>query len=185
MKPGTVRIIGGKWRGRKLTVANVAELRPTPDRVRETLFNWLQGVIVGARCLDLFAGTGVLGLEALSRGAKEVLFIDQSRLVTDTLKATINTLATLSAHVIQGVSPQILKDIKGPFEVVFLDPPYSANLLLPCCQALEALQLLSKVAYIYLESKEPVVEAALPAHWKLVKQKKAGHVFYQLAMRTY
>src|SRR5262245_38024853 len=129
MKPGQVRIIAGKWRGRRLAVPDVKDLRPTPDRVRETLFNWLAPVIAGSRCLDLFAGTGVLGFEALSRGAAYVEMVDQSEKVMATLKEELAQFGANNAQIYRANVPVQLKSPSEPFNIVFLDPPYNANLL--------------------------------------------------------
>ena len=184
MSHGQIRIIGGIYRGRKLKVANVGGVRPTPDRVRETLFNWLQSVIVGAHCLDLFAGSGALGFESLSRGAASVVMVDQSGIVVDLLRQELGVLGAANAHIYQARAPHQLKPAAHPFDIVFIDPPFTENLLLPSCTYLEEKGLLAREAYIYLEAKEWVTAAQLPPNWKLLKSKKAGQVAYHLAFRT-
>lgn len=179
-----IRIIGGKWRGRKLMVPEIPNLRPTPDRVRETLFNWLQPVIWNAYCLDLFAGSGVLGLEALSRGAKQVMFVDEAPQVVAHLNNTLKNLTAENAIVRHGKFPEVLKNIGKEFDIVFLDPPYQADLLIPSCFYLEENDLLSGEAYIYLEANHEISANELPKNWCLLKQKKAGLVFYHLAKRS-
>lgn len=183
MKPGTVRIIGGRWRGRKLPVACLPDLRPTPDRVRETLFNWLQAMIADASCLDLFAGSGALGLEALSRGALKVCFIEQSSIVVESLRKVIKSLDVHNATILQGQALEVLGCIKETFNVVFLDPPFKSDLLYSSCNYLEAHHLLASTAYIYLEAEQKLQIDLLPPNWTLLKQKKAGHVYYHLAKR--
>ncbi len=180
---GQVRIIGGVWRGRKLIVPAVPHLRPTPDRVRETLFNWLAPVISGAYCLDAFAGSGVLGFEALSRGAAHVVMVEQTNTVVTLLQQELAVLNASNAEVYCARVPHQLKCSPKPFDIVFLDPPYQDNILLPTCFYLEEQGLLAEGAYIYLEAKEPVQPADLPAHWQLLKSKKAGQVAYHLARR--
>lgn len=183
MQRGVVRIIGGKWRGRRLKVPDVKGLRPTPDRVRETLFNWLAPVIVGKHCLDLFAGSGVLGFEALSRGADYVEMLDQSAEVIALLKSELSSFGSGKGCIYQARIPQELRKAKQPFDIVFLDPPYHENLLLPCCCYLETENYLADHAYIYLEANEAIKDNVLPANWRLIKSQRAGNVFYHLAER--
>lgn len=183
MQQGLVRIIAGKWRGRKLKVPEVKDLRPTPDRVRETLFNWLAPHIVGARCLDLFAGSGALGFEALSRGASYVEMVDQSSQVIKLLQEELGAFGADNALIYAATVPQKLRAPKQPFDVVFLDPPYQQNLLLPCCQYLEEHEFLANSALIYLEAKEVIKDNDLPSNWRLIKNQKAGQVYYHLALR--
>jgi 16S rRNA (guanine966-N2)-methyltransferase len=180
---GQVRIIGGEWRGRKLKVPAVAHLRPTPDRVRETLFNWLAPMIGGAHCLDAFAGSGALGFEALSRGAAQVVMVDESMVVVKTLQEQAAILKTQQASIYCARIPTQLKKPETLFDIVFLDPPYQQDLLLPTCFHLEEHSFLAKEAYIYLEAKVNLVENELPANWSLIKSKKAGQVAYHLVLR--
>ena len=182
--PQQLRIIGGQWRSRRLKFPGVPGLRPTPDRVRETLFNWLAPVIEGARCLDLFAGSGALGMEALSRGAASVVFVEQNPLAVKTLRENLELLKTRDAEV-------LTMDARGwlnqpnpkPFEIVFLDPPFSQDLLAPICQVLENNSWLKSSALIYLES-ETSLAARVPANWEILRDKTAGQVRYRLAQRT-
>lgn len=181
---GQVRIIGGQWRGRKLLVPLQPDLRPTPDRVRETLFNWLSPVIAGAYCLDPFAGSGALGFEALSRGAAHVVMIDQSPSVVKVLEEQAKIFKTNNAEIYRGNMPLQLKEPNQPFDVVFLDPPFKESLLLPTCFFLEEKGYLSPNATIYLESREPLLPESLPSNWQLIKSKVAGQVAYHLAVRN-
>ncbi|MCD6039020.1 MAG: rsmD [Gammaproteobacteria bacterium] len=183
MKQGQIRIIGGVWRGRKLSVPDVPNLRPTPDRVRETLFNWLAPVIEGAYCLDAFAGSGVLGFEALSRGAAHVVMVEQASAVVTLLQKEVVKLQALNTEIYCAKTPQQLRSPLKLFDIVFLDPPYQDNILLPTCFYLEEQGFLAKEAYIYLEAKDLLQQNELPAHWQLLKNKKAGQVFYHLARR--
>lgn len=180
---GYIRIIAGQWRGRRLKVPDIKDLRPTPDRVRETLFNWLAPYIQGARCLDLFAGSGVLGFEALSRGALYVEMVDQSREVIILLQEELAQFAAENASIYCATVPAQLRKAEQPFDIVFLDPPYQANLLLPCCRYLEENGYLADSAYIYLEARETINESDLPQNWRFIKSKKAGQVHYHLACR--
>ena len=150
--PGSVRIIGGRWRGTRLPVADQDGLRPTPDRTRETLFNWLQPVLPGARALDLFAGSGALGFEALSRGAREALLVERDPRQCESLRATAQRLAGgEAATVVQADAVAFLRaPLHGRFDVVFVDPPFAAGLW---TQALAALPpWLSDDAWLYLEA---------------------------------
>lgn len=183
MQPGFVRIIGGKWRGRRLKVPDVQGLRPTPDRVRETLFNWLGQKLAGARCLDLFTGSGALGFEALSRGADYVEMVDQSAEVVNLLKEELVLFKAENAEVYRGKVPEQLHPVTQPFDVVFLDPPYQNNMLLPCCHFLEERGYLAESAYIYLEAHTNIKDNDLPPHWQLLKAQQAGQVYYHLAQR--
>jgi 16S rRNA (guanine966-N2)-methyltransferase len=182
-----VRIIGGRWRGVPLTFPAQPQLRPTPDRVRETLFNWLQPVIVGARCLDLFAGSGALGIEALSRGAGSVTFVDRDPQIGKHLAAVLARLGVPSGEGAAAVEvADALAFLEGPalaFDVVFLDPPYAADLLAPVCQRLAAAGWLASNAYVYLECAADGPLPALPAGWVVHRAKRAGQVGYHL-LRT-
>jgi 16S rRNA (guanine966-N2)-methyltransferase len=185
MRQGEVRIIAGKWRGRKLKVPEVENLRPTPDRVRETLFNWLAPYINGARCLDPFAGSGALGFEALSRGAAYVEMADQSTEVIQLLRDELVRFGGEGekACIYRASIPAGLRPAGKPFDIVFLDPPYHENLLLPCCRYLEEHGYLANSSYIYLEAHELIKDNDLPFNWQLSKTRKAGQVFYHLAHR--
>lgn len=183
-----VRIIGGQWRSRKLRFSGIADLRPTPDRVRETLFNWLQPVIVSARCLDVFAGSGALGFEALSRGAAYCLFIDKHPQSITGIQRNMALLKTDAGDTITGDSLQILQRLQEApadkqFNVVFVDPPYAMNCALQCCQLLAEHQWLADEAYIYIESATTIDEKQLPPRWKMHRQQKAGNVHYHLAIK--
>ena len=181
---GYVRIIGGKWRGKKLPVVAVPGLRPTPDRVRETVFNWLAPYIVDAHCLDLFAGSGAFGLEALSRGASLVTMIDADSKVVNTLKTQIHAWQVeAQVSLRQAILPAALATLAPAFNIVFIDPPYDAELLLPTCRALEASNLLADTSYIYLEASASIEDLQLPPHWTICKAKKAGMVMYYLVKR--
>jgi 16S rRNA (guanine966-N2)-methyltransferase len=178
-----VRIIGGEWRGRRVAFAPVPALRPTPDRVRETLFNWLQPVVYGSRCLDLFAGSGALGLEALSRGAREVVFVEKERTVIASLRAALIRLGSEPSQVKQADARQFLAGPAQPFDIVFLDPPFESRWLPEVCEALEQRGWLAPHATIYVEmpATEPVPR--LPPGWNLLRSKRAGEVGYHLARR--
>jgi len=181
---GQLRIIGGQWRGRKLAFPPVADLRPSTDRVRETLFNWLQAQIPDARCLDLFAGSGALGLEALSRGAAEVVMVEQNARAADQIRQHLQTLGCDNGQVVKTDAFQYLQSPATPFDVVFLDPPYRLDCLAQCCQLLEQGGWLKAKAFIYLEDLSQRPTPALPDDWELLRSKKAGEAGYHLTLRT-
>jgi len=176
----TVRIIAGKWRGRKINFPNFPGIRPTPDRVRETLFNWLQTVIQDASCLDLFAGSGALGFEALSRGAAEVVFVDQEQTVINHLNNVISKLEINNASVIQSTIPSNINLKNKQFNIVFLDPPFNTNLIDDSVQWLEDNNLMQENGLIYIESDSRLKELMVPETWELLKEKTAGEVTYRL-----
>jgi 16S rRNA (guanine966-N2)-methyltransferase len=180
--PGRLRIIGGSWRGRKLAVAPLPGLRPTPDRVRETLFNWLAPVISGTRCLDLFAGSGALAFEAASRGAAECVLVERDAQAVRVLREQAGALAAGQIRVIEADALQWLSTTARPFDIVFLDPPFAAGLLAQCIDRLENCGWLAPRAWIYLESARDTLPT-LPATWELYRDKRAGQVAYRLVRR--
>ena len=181
-KRNSLRIIGGAWRGRRVNFPDSQGLRPTPDRVRETLFNWLQFSLAGARCLDLFAGSGALGFEALSRGAREVVFVDEVTLVVDSLHEELERLdGTARARVLQTTAARYLEQPGEPFDVIFLDPPFAQNALLEPVALIEAGGWIKPGGWVYLESELKAGAPRLPTGWDLVKSKSAGEVGYHLA----
>ncbi len=175
--PQKVRIIGGRWKRWQLPVAHRPGLRPTPDRVRETLFSWLLDALPGARCLDLFAGTGVLGLEALSRGASHAHFIESD---TATARGLREQLARLQCHEGTVVVADALSWLAGPppmpFDIVFLDPPYHSDCLAACCARLAAGPWLARGACLYLEFGGDEAPPLLPAGWRVHRETRAGQV---------
>ncbi|MES9860248.1 MAG: 16S rRNA (guanine(966)-N(2))-methyltransferase RsmD [Candidatus Thiodiazotropha sp. LLP2] len=175
-----VRIIGGEHRGRRLPFADLPGLRPTGDRVRETLFNWLQPRMAGARCLDLFAGSGSLGIEAASRGAGRVVMVDTAATVVRQLEENRQSLKLNQVSIVRADALQWLEQEPTAFDVVFLDPPFSANLLGPLCHKL-AQGWLAADARIYLEDETSRTLPVLPEGWQLLKEKMAGQVRYGLA----
>jgi 16S rRNA (guanine966-N2)-methyltransferase len=181
-KRNVVRIIGGGWRGRRVHFPDSPGLRPTPDRVRETLFNWLQHDIVDTRCLDLFAGSGALGLEALSRGAREVLFVDQAPAAVAALGAEIQKLGGgARARVIQAGAARFLNAPGEPFDGVFLDPPFGEATLRESVAMLDENGWVKAGGWVYLECARSAGAPAVPARWELIKSKSAGEVGYHLA----
>jgi len=181
-KSNQLRIIGGQWRGRLLPFPDAVGLRPTPDRVRETLFNWLQGVVTGARCLDLFAGSGALGLEALSRGATKTVLVESNPVVVTTLREHLVRLdAAKHGQVLQGNALDYLQGPSQPFDLVFIDPPFHQGWIAHCCPLLEKRGWLAEGAWIYLETEAELPPQPLPPNWELIRTRHAGQVGYHLA----
>ncbi|MBD2786443.1 16S rRNA (guanine(966)-N(2))-methyltransferase [Xenorhabdus sp. DI] len=180
---GQIRIIGGKWRGRKLPVPESTGLRPTTDRVRETLFNWLMPTIQGARCLDCFSGSGALGFEALSRYAGHATLIEYDRNVAKQLSANLAMLNAENANVIQGNALQYLNGVGTPFDVVFLDPPFRQGMLAETIHLLETHGWLTEESWIYVEAEAESAATEVPPNWQLHREKIAGQVAYRLYIR--
>lgn len=178
-----LRIIGGAWRSRVIEFPDTPELRPSPARVRETLFNWLQYDLMASRCLDLFAGSGALGFEAASRGAKTVVQIEKNTLACTHLRRNAEQLAAVQVQVVQTDVFRYLEGEAAVFEVVFLDPPFKQGWVVPCCQQLEVNGWLSPHAKIYLETESGLVLEGLPENWQRLRAKTAGDVAYQLFQR--
>jgi len=194
----SLRIIAGQWRSRRLSFPDVEGLRPTPDRIRETLFNWLQDSIVRADCLDLFAGSGACGMEALSRGARHVSFVDSSAVATRAVRSNLELLKAQDYQVycesaldwLRRMTPADGQQEAAPagqnrrlFDVVFLDPPFASDLLVRSVESLELSGLLKPGCLVYLESALPVAASVLPASWQQLKARKAGAVHFYLYRR--
>ena len=189
----SIRIIGGGWRGRRVSFPDLPGLRPTPDRVRETLFNWLQNSIVDARCLDLFAGSGALGLEALSRGARSVVFVEQAQAAARGLTAELARLGgSARARVVEMGATRYLRSRTvdtsamaagdtAAFDLVFLDPPFGRDALGEFVPQIDAGNWVKTGGLIYLENEKSAGAPVLPPHWELLKSKSAGEVGYHLA----
>ncbi|ALB64451.1 Methyltransferase [Cronobacter condimenti 1330] len=180
---GQIRIIGGQWRGRKLPVPDSPGLRPTTDRVRETLFNWLAPYMVGARCLDCFAGSGALGLEALSRYAAGATLLEMERGVAQQLQKNLATLKSSAAKVVNTNTLNYLNQNGEPHDIVFVDPPFRKGLLEETLHLLETRGWLAPQALIYVESEVENGLPPVPDHWQLHREKVAGQVAYRLYLR--
>ncbi|HFD13526.1 MAG TPA: 16S rRNA (guanine(966)-N(2))-methyltransferase RsmD [Crenotrichaceae bacterium] len=179
----SVSIIAGQWRGTKLRVANVSGLRPTSARIRETLFNWLQYDIRASHCLDLFAGSGALGLEAASRGAKSVTLVEANPQLCQQLQQTVERLKAHQVSIVRQNALNFLRDNVAEYNLVFLDPPFDAKLLNPCCHALENNGWLADNAKIYIETDKRTLLEELPDNWQQLRSKVAGEVAYHLFQR--
>jgi 16S rRNA (guanine966-N2)-methyltransferase len=180
-----LRIIAGDWRSRQLSFVDAPGLRPTPARVRETVFNWLQYDIVGKQCLDLYAGSGALGFEAASRGAKSVVQVENNAQACRCLKD--NAVALSAESRIKAVQGDVLRYLDGEaqaFDLVFLDPPFGRNLAAQTCQLLEENGWLAKQAKIYVETERHFDGSGMPENWRQLKSKSAGEVGYHLFERT-
>jgi 16S rRNA (guanine966-N2)-methyltransferase len=192
-RPGnSLRIIAGKWRSRKLSFPDVTGLRPTADRVRETLFNWLQDTIQREDCLDLFAGSGACGIEALSRGARHVSFVDNSSVAVQAIRSNLQLLQAEGYALICDDSLRWLESggkavsnqpVPAQYGLVFIDPPFGTELLAGSARALEQSGLLRDGALIYLEWAQDIPSAGMPRAWQLLKSKRAGAVHFCLYQR--
>ena len=181
--PGKLRIVAGSLRGSRLAVPDRPGLRPTSDRIRETLFNWLMPVIEGARCLDLYAGTGALGIEAISRGASECTFVESDRALARDLRENLARLKVETARVIEADALAALAGSAEPFDIVFLDPPFGGDLWDASAERLETRGWLAASAWIYVESPADAA-LALPPTWMLHREGQAGAVRFALYRRA-
>jgi 16S rRNA (guanine966-N2)-methyltransferase len=182
---GHVRIIGGQWRSRRLPIQDLEGLRPTTDRVRETLFNWLAGELTGARVLDCFGGSGALCLEALSRFAAYARVFELQRSAAMQLKTNLETLKCTQAEVVNGDTMTLLQQGPGSgvdqgFDIVFIDPPFRKGLASECIELLARHRWLNPGALIYLETESELADLPLPTNWLALKDKVAGQVRYRL-----
>ncbi len=179
----TLRIIGGEWRGRRIRFPGEGSIRPTPDRVRETLFNWLMAKVAGSRCLDLFAGSGALGLEALSRGAAHATFVERDRRNVASLREIAARLAPERSRVIEADALAWLGGPSQPFDIAFADPPFGAGTHAAAMRLLDERGWLAADAFVYLEMPAKAGAPALPAGWTMHRTGRAGAVGYHLARR--
>ncbi len=184
----TVRLIGGRWRGRKIHFPDGEGLRPTPARVRETLFNWLMHDVRDARVLDLFAGSGALAFEALSRGAREAVWVDRAAAVctrlTDELAKLADTNTTTRTKILKrDALDYISHPADAPFDIVFLDPPFHQNLLATCSAHLDANGFLRAGSLIYVEAESTPNAMQLPTTWRLHRSSKTGQVCHSLFVK--
>jgi 16S rRNA (guanine966-N2)-methyltransferase len=175
---GRVRIIAGQYRGRRIAVPDKPDLRPTPDRVRETLFNWLGQDLSGRACLDLFAGSGALGFEAASRGAARVVMVENDRAVLGCLERSREAIGAANVRIVRADALEYLRDSDGRFDVVFLDPPFRQNALPALLEALPP--RLAPGARVYVEAPAPCEPGET---WRELKRSRAGQVSYQLLER--
>lgn len=181
IETGELRIIGGDWRSRRLTFPAVGGVRPTPSRVRETLFNWLMAVLPGARCLDLFAGSGVLGLESLSRGARETQFVDHTRALCDALEANLGLLKSDGGKVIcQDVTTFLSHPAETPFDILLMDPPFRQDWLTRILPLIAGNGWVTQGSWVYIEHESELASVAVPENWSLHREKIAGQVCYRL-----
>lgn len=179
-----LRIIGGEWRSRQISFDDAPGLRPTPGRVRETLFNWLQADVPNSRCLDLYAGSGALGFEAASRGAKSVIQVERNPKTCQKLAENCRALGGGQIQVIQQDVIQYLKNNGEQFDLVFLDPPFGLGLVQESCCLLNDGAWLADFAKIYIESERHLVLNHIPVGWRLLKQNSAGEVAFYLFQRS-
>lgn len=180
---GFVRIIAGKWRGRKLAVKNLDGLRPTTDRVKETVFNWLAPSLYQAKCLDIFAGTGSLGLEALSRQASHVTFVELDKIAAEQIREHFSLLDAKNATLHNTDAISYLSKQGECFDLVFIDPPFRKDLLCDVIHHLEHNGWLAENALIYIEAEKELSALEVPMNWKILKEKHAGQVSFRLYQR--
>jgi 16S rRNA (guanine966-N2)-methyltransferase len=178
-----LRIIGGVWRSRRIRFAPEPELRPTPDRVRETVFNWLQHEIASSSCLDLYAGSGALGFEAASRGASRVVQVERNPRICAALRRASASLGATQVVVVQADVLRFLSGEAEVFDLVFLDPPFRAGQVGPCCQLLETKGWLAVHGLIYVEAEAGPPPVGIPDTWTLLRAKTSGGVAYRLYRR--
>jgi 16S rRNA (guanine966-N2)-methyltransferase len=178
-KSGQFRVIGGQWKGRKLKFFEVEGLRPSLDRVRETLFNWLQSDVRGVRCLDLFAGSGAIGIEALSRGASHVDFVELNKKASRQLETNLGLLEADDGDVWHQDANQFLANQHQSYDIIFLDPPFHKGLAQEIIDKLAQTNLLGADTLIYLEIEQDL-EIDIPNDWELIKDKRAGQLQYRL-----
>lgn len=186
-KRNSVRIIGGELRSRKIVFEELPGLRPTSDRIRETLFNWLRETIRAENCLDLFAGSGALGIEALSRGAGRVVFVEKNPAASKMIRENLELFEVANADLICTDALSWLRtsaNIDWQFGIVFLDPPFADESIYQVCSELDTGNFLKPTCRIYIESAEIILEANLPDNWELIRQKKAGQVYYHLFQKS-
>lgn len=178
-----LRIIGGIWRSRKIRFPDAPGLRPTPDRVRETLFNWLGHDLEGLSCLDLFAGSGALGFEAASRGAARVVQVDSNAGACLALRQNCALLDAKAVEVVQMDVSRFQAGPNQPFDIVFLDPPFHQGAVSPCTRRLQEGGWLAAHARIYIETEKGLALDELPENWRILRHKHAGGVEYRLYQR--
>ena len=181
-KSNRLRIIGGEWRGRIVEFIDSPQLRPTKDLVRETLFNWLQPRLPGSICLDAFAGSGVLGFEAASRGAAEVVMLEAAPAVVRQLQSQQTMLQAVHVKLLQERAENYLRQSPAAFDIVFLDPPFESGLLVQCCDLLLQHRRLRPDACVYLEAARSEGLPELPSGLSWLRQKQSGDVAYGLAV---
>ena len=183
---GTVRIISGRFRGRKLPVLDVQGLRPTTDKNKEMLFSWLMPYICDARCLDAFAGSGGLGFEALSRYAKSCIFIELDKKVAKMLADNIQllNLPVPQATIIQGNTTDMLNNLSHPYELIFLDPPFKQNLLPKTIERIVEKDLLAIEGIIYIECEGQGSVYSVPENWQLIKEKRSAQILTRVYQRN-
>ncbi len=181
---GSVRIIAGKWKRRRLKVIDLKGLRPTPDRVRETLFSWLAPRLKDSRCLDLFAGTGALGFEAASRGAKHVVMVEQDPAAVSVLREGCSVLGAKEIEVIQADALNWLETEACDFDIVFLDPPFGDFDTGELCARIDRSGCLDPSGVVYMETGPEDPDPVLPNGWRVLKSQRAGQVRYHLATRN-
>ncbi len=179
--PQALRIIGGRWRGRTFSIPNIPALRPTPNRIRETLFNWLGKNILHRHCLDIFSGSGALGLEALSRGAAHGTFVDDNSLAVEHLQKSLAFIDKDNYHIIHDNALHYLSQRNHrKYNMIFVDPPFNKGLVEETCQLIEKNNWLDESSLVYIEHESSLPQLSIPKHWHLEKESSAGQVCCKL-----
>lgn len=178
--PQQVRIIAGCWKGRSIPVIKKEDVRPTPNRVRETVFNWLQDALPGSRCLDLFAGSGVLGIESVSRGAAHATIVDSNREIIELLRSQLELLETGLVDLVCGDGIEYILNTEQQFDIVYLDPPFQKFDLNKLLDQVNSADILKPHAQVYMESLPGQLPQKLPSSWQWRRQSKASQVAYGL-----
>ena len=178
-----LRIIAGKWRGRKIQFADLEDLRPTPNRVRETVFNWIQNDVAGKNCLDLFAGSGALGVEALSRAADRVTFVEAHPIAVEQLRLNLATLHVENSQVVSQDAFELLQQkSEQRYGIIFLDPPYKMRALEQCIELIEKNHWIEQQGFLYFEQPKQEPDPILSSAWLIYRKKSAGNINYYLAI---
>ena len=181
--PGQLRIIGGKWRRRLIRFDQSCDVRPTTDSARETLFNWLQMRIEGSRCLDLFAGSGALGFEALSRGTGHVVFVDSDERCINQIRRTASEFQSVDCEIVHIDAEAYIAGINQEFDIAFVDPPFHRGMAKRAVELLTSGNYMSSDAVIYVETEETSELCELPSGWTELRKKKSGSRLHYLLGR--
>lgn len=183
MKKNSIRIISGKWRGRKIPVYKTKKLRPTLNRIKETLFNWLSNFVYNANCLDCFSGTGSLAIEALSRNAKSATLLEIRKKILSKTSFFLSKLNVKNATLIQADTINYLKNKGKPYDIIFLDPPFYTNLVKKTILLLEKNNWLKNCSLIYIQTEKNNISKYIPKNWHLYRKKKLKKFSFYLYIR--
>ncbi|AXN02271.1 16S rRNA (guanine(966)-N(2))-methyltransferase [Candidatus Purcelliella pentastirinorum] len=175
-----IRIISGKWKGKKIIIPNIKKLKPTKDIIKETLFNWIEPYIYKSSCLDCFAGSGSLGLEALSRNASSVTFLEKNKYIIKILKKNIKKLKILNTKIINTNALKWIKKTKKKYNLIFIDPPFKTNLITQIVKIIKINKCLKNKSLIYIEKNNKDKNIKLPKNWEIYKTKYTKNITYSI-----